>query len=612
MSNRVDFFQSEQTQLSFPGGTVSILLEGVLCPQLELKEIVWDGWPEFGLARFVYNRAGYPDAEKVFVEDIETVVSMGKSVSVERVYNGSAPGASGVSLTLFIGQIEGFETRVAGSAELVEIIARDFSAQCGRTTLYGRRVVDLDGSNLLLEGVGTIFNEDGKANASAEMIVNNGNSYRAFCFDPSQAKYWGLADVITYLLCEYLPSGQLQIPDIERLKAITGNQTVRDLDVTGTSLLRGLRRCCESSGLEFKFVPCVEPDSPEQQIVFYKSGVGRKVELNYQLYGEEFSISKTNISKLHSKKNFFPVTHKYIGQGDFKVYEATFDLVKAWDPADESDNYDDFSPSTNQDFHQVKDVYRKWCLNEAGDYSGSPYNQGAAFDFSEIFQGGNFAHLHRRFWPTLTTDKQNKSLGYFLQVSFDNGQSWSQYLYAFNNLLDECGVWLSSDELDIKTWAAAIKDILKFRITVSVISDERLSSVIADGPINSTVPLIEHIIILSREFKYRKVSSQSIFYRSSDEGLGVADEVDDSMELCDFVRNKARLTWKAVETFDVQTPCLAFDYQVGDRVTCSPGSRDMLKCRIDNRSISWIKRVQMDFDEQCTNLKIVRQRNLLV
>ncbi len=293
MSNRVDFFQSEQTQLSLPAATVSVLLEGSLCPWLELKEIVLDSWPEFGWARFVYNRAGYPGTEKVFVEDIETVVSMGKRVSVERVYNGSAPGASGMSLTLFSGQIEGIEMRVAGDAELVEIIARDFSAQCGRRTLYGRRVVDSDGSNLFLEGVDTIFNEDGKANASAEIIVNNGNSYRAFCFDSSQAKYWGLADVINYLLCEYLPSGQLQIPDIERLRAITANQTVRDLDVTGMSLLRGLRRCCESSGLEFKFVPCIEPGSPEQVIVFYKSGVGRKVELNYQVYGVECSNSET-------------------------------------------------------------------------------------------------------------------------------------------------------------------------------------------------------------------------------------------------------------------------------------------------------------------------------
>ena len=195
---------------------------------------------------------------------------------------------------------------------------------------------------------------------------------------------------------------------------------------------------------------------------------------------------------------------------------------------------------------------------------------------------------------------------------FDYGQNWSQYLYAFNNLLDECGVWLSSDELDVEMWAAALYGILKFRITVSVISDERLSNVVADGPIDSTAAMIEHIITLSRKYKYRKVSSQSLFYKSSDEGLGTANEVDDSMELCEYVRNKARTAFEADETFDVQTPSLEFDYRVGDRVMCSPESRDMLKYRIDNRSISWIKRVQIDFENQYTNLNIVRQRNLLV
>jgi hypothetical protein len=60
----------------------------------------------------------------------------------------------------------------------------------------------------------------------------------------------------------------------------------------------------------------------------------------------------------------------------------------------------------------------------------------------------------------------------------------------------------------------------------------------------------------------------------------------------------------------VQTPHLVFDYRVGDRVTSSPESRDLLACRSDNRSTNWIKRVQMDFTKQCTNLKVVRKRIL--
>jgi hypothetical protein len=287
-------------------------------------------------------------------------------------------------------------------------------------------------------------------------------------------------------------------------------------------------------------------------------------------------------------------------------------MVKAWDSADESTDYDIFSPTTNPDFYAVKDVYRKWTLNEAGDYSGPPYSQGDAFDFSKIFESSNFVQRRRRFWPALTTDKQGKSLGYFLEVSFDNGLHWWQYLYAFDNLLDECGVWLSGDLLDTDTWVAALKGVLKFRITASVVSDERLSCVVADGPVNSTVPVVDHIITLPRQFKYRKVSNRSVFANSSDESLGTPNEIDDTTALYEFLRRRAGSASEIIETVDVQTPYLAFDYRVGDEVTCSPESRDLLSCRGDNRSVSRITRVQMDFQNQCTNLKIMRHRKVEV
>ena len=208
----------------------------------------------------------------------------------------------------------------------------------------------------------------------------------------------------------------------------------------------------------------------------------------------------------------------------------------------------------------------------------------------------------------MTTDKQGRSLGYFLEVSYDDGEHWWQYLHAFNNLLDECGVWLSSDRLEPRVWVAALKGVLKFRITASVTGDERLSCAVADGPLNSAAAVVEHVITLPRWFKYRKVSGKSIFANSSDEKLGEPDEVDDSTALYEFIRQRAMVSSATIETVDVQTPYLIFDYQVGDRVSTSPESRDLLSCRADNRSTIWIERVQMDFDKQCTNLKVVRKR----
>ncbi len=611
MSNRIDFFQPAQSSLALAGVTVSVLLNGTLCPELELVEIVRDGWPNFNWAKLAYNPAAYSDAEPVSAEEIELKFAMGKSISIRRYFNGIPPGAAAFSHPIFDGQIEGIETNFDPDGERVEIIARDFSVNMERITIYGQQVRYSYGSTVFLAGLDTAFNPDGIANANPTPAEINGNSFTTFCAEPTQSKLWSYAETIDYLLKQYLPAGQLQTPDTKQLLGLTENQVVRDLDVTGLSLIEALQRCCERIGLNFKFVPRLAATGPAQAIVFYRNGTGRAVELNCQQAGEQLSISKTNIAYLSSKKNFWPVTHKYIGQGDFKVYEATFELVKAWDNSLESFDYDRFSPSTNPDFYQVKDVYRKWCLNEAGDYAGAPFNQGDAFDFSRIFDSTNYTARRRRFWPSLTADNQGKSLGYFLQVSFDNGLHWWQYLYAFNNLLDECGIWLSSDRLDANTWVAALKGVLKFRITTSVISDERLTAVVADGPVNSTIPVVEHITTLPRQFKYRKVTGKSIFANSSDDALGVPDEVDDSGALYEFVRHKAAATSEIIEAVDFQTPVLSLDYEVSDMVSTSPESRDLLSTRSDNRSKSEIVRVQMDFQKQCTNLKIVRKRQNL-
>jgi len=610
MSNRIDFFQSSQTQAAIPAASVSIVIDGMLCPELEPIEIVRGGRPEFSLARLAFNPAAYPDSGITSPEDIEVFFAMGRNIRISQYYNGIPPGAAAFCLPLFHGRIENLDIQLAANVDKVVITARDFSANLKRISVYGRRLAQAGDSSLFLDGLDTVFNPDGNGNANSEPITVSGKSYTAFCSEPSQGRHWSYAEVIHYLLCEYLTDDKLQTPGLGQLKALTENQVARDLDVTGLNLIDALHRCCERVGLRFQFVPLSGPTGPDQAIEFYKPGTGRKVELNCQQTGEQLSISKTNIAAMHSRKNFWPVTHRYIGQGDFKVAEATFDLVKAWDSSLEDISYDKFSPSTNSDFYQVKDVYRKWCLNEAGDYSEAPYNQGEAFDFSRIFGSDNFARRRRRFRPVLTRDKQGNSLGYFLEVSFDNGLNWWQYLHAFNILLDECGLWLSSDRLDVDTWVAALKGVLKFRITASIVGDERLTCTVSDGPVNSAVPVVDHIITLPRQFKYRKVSDKSIFANSTDDGLGTADEVDDTDALYEFVRHKAATSAGTIEAVDIQTPFLAFDYRVGDIVSTSPESRDLLSCRSDNRSTSRIVRVQMDFKKQCTNLKIVRQRSL--
>jgi len=585
-----------------------VLVDGVLCGELQVLEIVRAGAPEFGRARLAYNPAACCEVSLIPAEEVETRFGMGKSVTISRHYNAGAPGAAVLSVPVFCGRIEAIETTIGKAGEKVEITARDFSAVMERITVYGRYVTDGQGGKSFLAGLDTVFNPDGKPNAGPQGTIAEGKACTRFYGHESQARLWTYAEAIDYLLIEYLTVGELSTPAIGQLRAITDDQVVRDLDITGLSLLEALERCCDRIGLSFRFVPRFDVLGPAEAIVFYQNGIGGQVELNCQRAGENLSMSKSDIATLHGRRNFYPVTHRYIGQGDFKVFEATFELVKAWDSSLESTNYYQFSPSTNPDFYQVRDVYRKWCLNEAGDYSGPPYNRGEAFDFSRIFGTSNYAARRRRFWPSLSADKQGKSLGYFLEVSWDGGEHWWQYLYAFNNLLDECGIWLSSDQLDVDTWVGALKGVLRFRMTASVVSDERLSCAIADGPVGSVAPVVDRLITLPRQFGFRKVSEQSIFADAASGTLGPADEVDDSTALYEFVRRHAASGSQTIEQIDVQTLSLLLDFQPGDRVTSSLESRDLLGVRRDNRSTCWIERVAMDFEKQQTELQIVRQR----
>ena len=608
MSNVTEVFAPDHESLAVPAATVMVFLDGALCEYLEPVEIVRGSWPGFGWARLTYNAAAQTDLAWIDCERIEDRLAIGQSVCLRQIYSPTPPETAQASLPVFAGQIEGIETTLNGTNETVDILVKDYSATLDRVTIYGRYVCQGDGSVQFLSGLDTSFDPSGQANAAADLVTSDGKTYPAFSADVPEATSWDVAGAISYLLGAYVSTAALYWPGLDQLRAFTSQRPVRDLDVTGLSLLEALQRCCESAGLQFRFEPNPVEGGPSQMVVFYRNGRGRSIELNFQPAGRMLSLSRTGIATLHSVRDVYPVTHRHVAQGDFKTYEATFELVQAWDPALEDTNYALFSSSTNPEFYAVKDVYRKWCLNEAGDYTVSPYNQGESFDFSAIFEGASSVRRRRRFWPTLSADTQGDSLGYVLDVSYDGGQNWWTYAHAFDNLLDECGVWLSSDQLDVDTWVAALKDALKVRITASVISDDRITAVAADGPVGSSVPVVDHVTVLPRRFKYHKVSAQSILAQPNGLMLGVADEVDDSAALDEFVRGKATIASAIVEKTQITTPVLVLHVHPGDKVTSSPDSRDLFACRRDNRSCTWIDCVKIDFQKQRTELKLVRQR----
>ena len=607
MSNRVDYYQGIETELAIPASRQVVFLDGSLCPYLSASRIVRGLYPEFSYAELVYDPGAFEENERILPERIETIAGMGRKISIRQFYKAKEK-RKPLAISVFEGRIEKIDTIIGSAAETVTITARDFSAVLERTTVHGARVDTGNGDTLRLEGTKTVFNADGEPNASKQLLKNGGKAYKVFAKEQRYGRFWSCAEAVHYLLNEYIISGQLQVPGIAPLEAVFGEQIPDETDVEGLPVIKALQKCCEQAQVAFKFEPRLSETGPRERIVFYRAGRGKRVELNLQYAGESLSISKTNIAGIKSERQYWPVTDKFTVRGDLKRFEATFDLIKAWDPALEGQASDKYSPSTNEDFETVKDVYRKWCLNEAGDYTGAPFNRGGTFDFSYIVQTQNYIRHRRAFEKALSTDSADESLGYYLEVSFNNGSTWQEYTDGFDVLSDECGVWLSDDELSTEVWTAITAGTLKFRITATVESDERISFAVSNGPVNSVAQVTEHIEILTSKFKFDKVSPKSIFENSTD--CSVPLEVDNTLALVEYTRNLANSQQRIIETIQVTTPMAAMHYDVGDRVITSPDSRDILGARTDNRSIFRIERVNIDIAKQCTELKVLRSRLL--
>jgi hypothetical protein len=575
MSNSIEFFQPQNNNLAVGAVSASVYLDGQFCDSLTVESITMAGEPEFNQAVLNFLPRGLKPT-------LHDNVRCGQKIDIKTVYDSGIGVACPDEVVIFSGFIEQIEI-----TDVTTIIAKDYSAKLKRRTVYGQNIFNANGQAVFIKSADTVFNPSGQANMAKGKIL--------FAAEENDAIAFTCADAIYYLLHTYVAAGELIYPTLEQLQTLTNNCAIRDVDVTGLNLIDAISRCCKQAGLRFKF----SVDS--RAIVFYRPGIGRSVELNCQWQGETLDISKTNIAQVTRKQN--PViTNRYIVQGDYKIFEATFNLVKGWNPAIETTTYDLYSPTTNENFNNVRDVYRKWVLNESGDYTASPYGQGSAFDFANIFQTDKYIRKARRFYPALACGDDGGSIGYYLEMSYTNGSKWWPYINSFKVLLDQCGIWLSVEQLDSDMWFAILKGILKVRITASILSDERINYTAADGAVGSIIPVVDKVVTLPKRFKYQKVSSQSAFVGST------ANEIDDTASVVAYANNLCSVGLSANESLQIKTMTAMPYFSPGDKITTSPDSGDILGVLYDTRNVCCVEKAHVDFVNQQTILTAVKKR----
>ncbi len=72
-------------------------------------------------------------------------------------------------------------------------------------------------------------------------------------------------------------------------------------------------------------------------------------------------------------------------------------------------------------------------------------------------------------------------------------------------------MYISCEQFDPDMWVAICKDVLRFRITATLESDEPLEAVAVDGPDDGTRPVKIQLVNLGNRYAFRKVHADSIF-----------------------------------------------------------------------------------------------------
>jgi len=503
----------------------------------------------------------------VRLEDLAADVRPGALATATLLRGGVLPGADADDLVLFEGRIVQADLALAADGERVLLAAEDPAADLLRRRLGGRRAWTAGGTADRVDGRALVFNPDGRPNASAQAYTPAaGEAYTIFAPDRAAGNdAWTLDEAVAYVLAEHAASESVEAPSPSEVRAALPATVIRDVSLQGRSLGEALAALLELAGA--RLVVRAEPgvDGVSRRLELALPDRGPTSWLCHQPPGRVYDPSRTHFASMAVRMDFAAAPRRYVARGDCRLYESTFDLVAGWDDALATDDPDDFSPRTNPDFDAVRDVCRKWVVNEDGTYSGSPYDRGPAPDFSALFEGAPYVRRRRRLLPCLSRDALGRSRGVYVEVSLDGGTTWEQSTLAARVLREECGIVLTADPLPAEYLAAAMRNEARMRITAAVESDALLSAEHA-GTAGDGLPGRTRHVHVPAGYRYRRVASTSRFY-----GEGEADEVDDTVRLQDLIRAAWEADRRAPAPARIEVPYLALGHRVGERILGTRG-----------------------------------------
>ncbi|HSW46490.1 MAG TPA: hypothetical protein VLM89_13060 [Phycisphaerae bacterium] len=309
--------------------------------------------------------------------------------------------------------------------------------------------------------------------------------------------------------------------------------------------------------------------------------------------------------------------------GDVKRYEMTVPLWPGWTPRLNLDNvvpsqraaaraqaltpeqvesYGSNAESNSwyrryhrngSQFKYNTDVARLWVLNEDGHYPGVLYNRNAPFnnyqpfDFSTVADAtvtrrGAWMRRRRCFHPTITMSADGRSLGVWVEISFNGGLTWQQQSAGVRVLDDRAGVYFDCENPTeitptgvesavMNAWYAIVNQLYRVRVTAVIESDDRLMATYApDLLISPTLHVNTMVVRRPRSFQF---ASRSHTTNALSTVGAQPRERDDTESITALTKQLARTNQDRQVRVAPAIPWIETSYALGDRITEIRGRR---------------------------------------
>ncbi|OGT59908.1 MAG: hypothetical protein A3E01_10720 [Gammaproteobacteria bacterium RIFCSPHIGHO2_12_FULL_63_22] len=273
-------------------------------------------------------------------------------------------------------------------------------------------------------------------------------------------------------------------------------------------------------------------DERETKIRFYQRGQGDLVSLKLQRPGEQIDATKTNIADLSVNYNIVELANKIIILGDFIEREFTQELVRGWPTAD--DSLDLFELERGLPTAAAKPfAFRKWVLNEAGDYNDTRAEITEHFDLESILEPPTLIR-RRKFLKCLSKhadteeaesngvrlDWWDQDVAGATSAADPADPGWQKVKWPFSVLEKECGILFEgpTPPEPLHSLGAAAR----LRVTATVIGDRRVKGEATRRDESPNGRDLTLVLDVKDKFHSRAIDGTSIF-----DGQAEADIADD-------------------------------------------------------------------------------------